>query len=155
MHSPIYCYGELLQTVQLAEIHEHPKYFVDKKLIHPQQHVLDEFQKLKDAGKLDPQSLRVFVDQNFAVDDPRPCDLQDMDIGLKPKLLERIADPVYRQFVVDVQTIWSKLAVHVDERAEEQPELHSFVYLPKCYIKVRWYIMQQGCKVNYFGYWHM
>jgi len=126
----------MLKAVQLAEIHEYPMDFVDKKLKFPEQHILDEFQKLKDAGKLDKESLRTFVLENFAEDKPKYCRLRDIHIGLQPPLLNKIADPEYQKFVVDIQRLWPELAVHVDESARDHPELHSFIYLPKCYIKV-------------------
>lgn len=125
-----------MKTIQLAEIHEHPMDFVDKKLLDTEERILEKFQKLKEENKLDPDSLQAFVNDNFAVDNPYSCPLRDIEIGLQPKLLDKVADPVYKQFVIDVQNIWPELAVHVDEDAKDHPERYSAIYLPKCFIKV-------------------
>ncbi|KAK3875604.1 hypothetical protein Pcinc_019530 [Petrolisthes cinctipes] len=52
--SEIYCHGELLKTVQMAELHNDSKYFVDMPLKNSPNDTLRAFQELMDRTQNNP-----------------------------------------------------------------------------------------------------
>jgi len=57
--SNIYCYGDLLKTVQLAHLQEDSKYFVDMSLKFPPEAVYTNFEKLMEDTNNDPTKVQV------------------------------------------------------------------------------------------------
>ncbi|KAK4302430.1 hypothetical protein Pmani_025479 [Petrolisthes manimaculis] len=65
--SKIYCYGELLKTVQMAELHNDSKYFVDMPLKNSPNDTLRVFQDLMNKTHNNPtkEDVSNFVAENF------------------------------------------------------------------------------------------
>uniref|UniRef100_A0A2P2HXY8 Trehalase n=1 Tax=Hirondellea gigas TaxID=1518452 RepID=A0A2P2HXY8_9CRUS len=129
--SNIYCYGELLKTVQLARLHEDSKYFVDMTLKFSPARVQENFGKLMEDTSDDPTRKQVaqFVDDNF--DEPgtefepwTPEDWQE-----NPAFLSNISDPIYRAWAEDLHEIWKDLGRKISIAVKEEPDRFSQLYV--------------------------
>lgn len=116
--SPIYCPGPLLQAVQLAEIFEDSKTFVDKATSKPEADVIAAFQALGDGqgGNITYREIIDFVNENFAAEGVElvPADLGDEFVE-EPKFLQDVQDEVVRDWLKQVHSYWELLARTTNE----------------------------------------
>ncbi|XP_044731544.1 trehalase-like isoform X2 [Chrysoperla carnea] len=135
--SPVYCYGPLLHTVQTAEpkLFKDSKTFVDMRMIHSQSETLDTFNKLmeKTEGKPSHEELKQFVNKNFeSGNELENATLSDWKEN--PKFLEKIKDPVLRQFASDLNQIWPGLARQIRPHVIENPTQYSIEPVPNKFV---------------------
>ena len=115
--SPIYCYGDLLKTVQLAELYADSKTFVDMPTKMPRGQLLDawsKFQSTNSNGTITKADLLSFVDQHFhpAGTEVVPGELPDF--VKEPDFLEGINDLTLRGFASHLNAFWPNLTKRVD-----------------------------------------
>ncbi|XP_058797817.1 trehalase-like [Phymastichus coffea] len=146
-HSPIYCQGELLKTVQLAEIEPDSKTFVDYSQKNDEEVTLANFQKLMKATNNAPSKdqIRNFVKENFSsMNELENATLPDWNP--KPELLEWVRDPLYREWVADLNEIWKGLAKRMTTNVRDNPKRHSLIYVNNTFII-------PGGRFKEFYYW--
>lgn len=133
--SQIFCYGELLHDVQMARIYPDSKTFVDKQLMYSETEILNKYAQLKNKTGGKPPSveqLRRFIDDNFK-DDPLE-DWRPPDFKTEPAIAKQIADENYRQWILQINTIWTELSKKVGRHVSENPDRHSSIYLPNGFV---------------------
>lgn len=123
----IYCWGDILNTIQLSGIYNDSKTFVDMPLKYDPDVVMDAFNNI--TNKSDINSLTTFMDDYFYpvgsdLDDWIPTDLQD-----NPPFLATITNPEYAAWAYDINQLWGTLGKQVNASVLENPQRHSFVPL--------------------------
>ncbi|ROT34791.1 periplasmic trehalase [Sodiomyces alkalinus F11] len=104
--SALYCHGDILSQVQLARPFHDSKTFVDM----PAKRSLEEIQMAFDAlpkPLKNDSDLNDFLETNFAMAGGELEPLQDLDTD--PVFLNKIDDPVIREFTEEVIDIWPDL----------------------------------------------
>lgn len=127
-HSPIYCHGELLHTVQMSRIFADSKTFVDMSLINSVDKTLENFNAFMKRTHHKPTAndIKVFVYENFVtvgeLDQYRPEDFVP-----EPKLVKQLMHPSLKDFTKDVVAIWPTLARRTNTDVLYNPERFSFI----------------------------
>ncbi|KAK4462102.1 glycoside hydrolase [Cladorrhinum samala] len=106
--SPIYCYGDLLKGVELARPFADSKTFVDMPTTKPVEEVIAAFQKLTQPLSNNSE-LAAFLAENFA---PAGHELEEVplsELETDPVFLDKVQDPVVREFTRKVIDIWPDL----------------------------------------------
>ncbi|RDA88721.1 putative trehalase [Ophiocordyceps camponoti-leonardi (nom. inval.)] len=118
--SLIYCYGEMLQAIELARPFVDSKTFVDMPAKKPLVEIQDAFDKLPKPIRND-SALSDFLTANFADANgdlvPVPADTLPTDAVF----VSRVADDVVREFVEKVIAIWpdlTRVAAPVNKSSE-------------------------------------
>ncbi|CAG7827959.1 unnamed protein product [Allacma fusca] len=128
--SNIYCYGDLLHTVQMARIYKDSKTFVDMKLKFPPDQVRENFESFKKThSNITKNELQKFVESNF---DPEGSEFEEWypsDWKEKPAFLARIKDPNYRGWAMKIHEFWKELGRKIKEDVKHRPELYSMIYV--------------------------
>lgn len=131
----ILCSGDILKQVQLANIFNESKYFVDMKLLGKPFDIQEEFDVLfNNSAVIEPSLLKGFVDKWF---DPPGSDLvkvKPKDFVRVPRFLLEISDPYLRDYLKELIDIWYTLLRETPEDVKNQPELYSHIYLPHPFI---------------------
>ncbi|KAJ8912204.1 hypothetical protein NQ315_003808 [Exocentrus adspersus] len=133
--SLVYCQGELLDTVQRAEIFEDSKTFVDMTQANPPSKTLENFEQFKQQTNNNPskEDIRKFVEDNFS--EEAELDLwSPSDFNNNPRFLQRIDDVVVRDFARNLVGIWPTLARRIKSEVAENPDRHSLIPVPNGFI---------------------
>lgn len=105
------------------------------KLLNSEETILLEYQRFKNSNpKPTKEEFRSFLDRYFAEDLLEKCQLEDFNDN--PDFLKSIADKNYENWIRNVIKIWKDLAGKIPDDVQQNPENHSYLYLPKCFIKV-------------------
>lgn len=108
--SPIYCYGKLLEAIELAHPFHDSKTFVDMPTSKPLDEVMAAFEKLTKLGRVQNNTdLHNFLTENFG---DAGSELQTVSSGkvkIDTVMVNKIEDAVLRQFVAQVMGIWPSL----------------------------------------------
>lgn len=126
--SPIYCHGELLETIQLAQIFNDSKSFVDLYQKHDPSVTLENFEKLMTETKREPSrnQLKQFINDYFErSEEIMPWTPPDM--YQYPPILKKIVDSNFREWIMDLNHIWKTLARKMSPKVLENPSRHSFI----------------------------
>ncbi|GAV04749.1 Treh [Ramazzottius varieornatus] len=146
---PIFCYGSLLETAQLLEIHHDSKTFVDRPLKEhvTVEEVLQAFDQLEAAmrGNITQQVMKDFVNGWFApvgasLEPYLPPDWKPVDQGGLP-LYNVLENPLLKQFAKDIHEQWHKLGRKIRGRmtkltGQNSPanKTESLMYVPHPFI---------------------
>ncbi|EGG17928.1 Trehalase precursor [Cavenderia fasciculata] len=110
---PVYCTGQLLETVQLAQVFNDSKTFVDMPLRQSPELVLSSFQQLlantSNEGGPNKQQLTDFINTYFY---PAGYEVQaatPVDWIPHPRFLSHIKDPQLKMFGEAVHKMWNDL----------------------------------------------
>ncbi|CAH0026006.1 unnamed protein product [Clonostachys rhizophaga] len=106
--SPIYCYGELLKQVELAQPFSDSKTFVDMPAIKPLEEIQAAFDKLEKPLS-NNTALNNFLDENFADAGGELIAVPEGQLTTDPVFLNRINDTVIQEFTKKVIDIWPDL----------------------------------------------
>jgi alpha,alpha-trehalase len=121
----IYCYGPVLQTIQLAQIFNDSKTFVDMPMINEPEETLNAFYAIPDTSNI--TQLKEYVNNYFL---PAGSDLVQWipdDYQENPPIyLDMPSDYKYKQFTKDLNQLWTILGRNVSESVITHPEKHSF-----------------------------
>ncbi|KAI4456204.1 trehalase [Holotrichia oblita] len=145
--SEIYCQGDLLRTVQMSQIFNDSKTFVDMSLKRPPAAVLNIFKDLmKNTDNTPTQNqLKNFISDNFE----SGTELERWippDFNPKPAFLSKIIDPRVAEFAQRIVMIWQDLGRKVKEEVFQNPELHSLIPIPNG-------LIIPGGRFNEYYYW--
>ncbi|XP_053125832.1 trehalase [Hemicordylus capensis] len=131
--SQIYCSGELLKQVQLAQLFPDDKDFVDMPLQRSPEVVLAQFQRLVNAtlgGALPRKQLEEFVKTHFSPPGQELENWEPPDWTGSPPLLERIANKELRSWARELNAKWKLLGRKMKPEVQSSPQRHSLLYVP-------------------------
>lgn len=145
--SEIYCTGELLKTIQLAEIFPDSKTFVDLHQLHDPEVTLSNFYQLMNATNNKPSRMQLarYVNENFASSNEL-TNWTLPDWTENPSILKRIQEPKYREWAKHLNDIWNDLARKMTDDVEKHPDRHSLIYVKNGFIV-------PGGRFKEFYYW--
>lgn len=106
--SDIFCAGQLLQTVNVANLFPDDKTFVDKPTNRPAQQVLADFRNLSSSNVTYNQVIN-FVDDNFNGEGLELQALALPSFNSNPSFLNNVTDPLVRAFTQAVHSFWTQL----------------------------------------------
>lgn len=135
--SSIYCAGELLHKVQLADIFKDSKTFVDHKQLYSDSEILSDFADLLNETSRQPTvgQLREFVKGHFIQgNELEPWVPLDFNRSSESPLFQTIIDPSLRKFAKSVVEKWRKLGRKVINDVKDYPDRYSFIYVPNGFI---------------------
>ncbi|XP_069690503.1 trehalase-like [Periplaneta americana] len=146
-NSPIYCYGDLLKTVQLAELYNDSKTFVDLKQKGNPEETLNKFETLmkNTEGMPNKDQVRDFVNDAFEDKDELLMWTPE-DWTEKPAMLQTIADSQFRDWASDINVLWKNLSRKTSKDVLQHPEQYSNIYVPNGFII-------PGGRFREFYYW--
>ncbi|XP_047738979.1 trehalase-like [Hyalella azteca] len=146
--SNIYCYGDLLKTVQLARIYSDSKHFVDMPLVDEPEIVQTNFAKLMDdtAGNPSKEQVQEFVEANFNEPGAEFENWSPDDWTESPAFLANISDAQYYKFATNLVALWKDLGRKISPTVAENPEKFSQIYVEKP-------VVVPGGRFREFYYW--
>ncbi|XP_050538011.1 trehalase-like isoform X2 [Daktulosphaira vitifoliae] len=144
--SQVYCHGELLDDIQYSRIFEDSKIFVDLKMKRSENEIVEDYKKLKKkiGGIPDNETLRNFIEENFEdenLEQWTPDDFTD-----NPLIVNYVADPNYKDFILNVNQIWKILGRKMPNDSKVYPDRHSSIYVPNGFFVA-------GGRFNELYYW--
>uniref|UniRef100_A0A3B4E1F5 Trehalase n=1 Tax=Pygocentrus nattereri TaxID=42514 RepID=A0A3B4E1F5_PYGNA len=145
----IYCTGELLRQVQTAKLFDDNKAFVDMKLTAAPEVVLDAFSNLTwrfPNGTVPASDLRLFVNTYFVGDGKEFEPWAPPDWHEKPKFLSKVSDLNFRNWAEELHGLWKLLGRKISTDVEDNPQLHSMIYVPNP-------VIVPGGRFTEFYYW--
>ncbi|XP_078323800.1 trehalase-like [Crassostrea virginica] len=130
--SPIFCQGQLLDTIQKMRLFSDSKTFVDMSLKNSPDVVLSAFNALqKPVSKL---QARAFLDAHFSGPGEEFEHWAPEDLPRLPSFLTRISDTALRDFGWDLCRIWKDLGRKIKSDVKSNQDRYSLVYLPHPFI---------------------
>lgn len=128
--SQIYCHGELLHQVQMAQLYQDDKQFVDMSLATSPDEVLQKFSELATVHNhsIPKEQLQEFVQSHFQ---PVGQELQSWtpeDWKDSPQFLQKISDANLRVWAEELHKIWKKLGKKMKAEVLSYPERSSLIY---------------------------
>ncbi|PSN49799.1 Trehalase [Blattella germanica] len=144
----IYCYGPLLHTVQMSNLYNDSKYFVDMKLKNPPNETMKAFLEFMRINNQKPNETEVqkFVDEMFESPDTEFEQWKPKDWTSNPKFLSNIKDPFYQKWAQDLNHFWKQLGRKLRDDIQEHQELYSIIYVPNP-------VIVPGGRFREFYYW--
>lgn len=122
----------------MARIYPDSKTFVDKKLLFPEEEIVTKYKELKKQTQNQPTNtqLEKFIDENFADDVFDPW--VPPDFTETPSIVNNIEDEAFRKWVLQLNQIWKELAQKMTDDVRENPDRHSYLYVPNGFMKVQY-----------------
>jgi len=146
--SKIYCTGELLHTVQMAEVFPDSKHFVDMSLQQSPEKTYAAFLKFMRQHGDNPskEAVKGFVEDHFNEpgDEFEPWEPSDWTDS--PPVLANITDARYVAWARALNAIWKKLGRVISSKVKEHPELYSQIYVDHP-------VVVPGGRFREFYYW--
>jgi len=142
--SEIYCHGPMLHAIQMARLYNDSKTFVDKKLRHRPELVLQEFHQLPEL--VSKEELQRFVDAHFDAEGSEFESWHPTDWVQDPQFLAGIADAQLRRWGRALHSDWKFLGRQIKEDVAVHPELYSMIYVANPFIV-------PGGRFREFYYW--
>ncbi|XP_044752456.1 trehalase-like [Coccinella septempunctata] len=144
----VFCKGPLLHTVQMSKIFEDSKTFVDMKMRHPPQKILDKFENLmlKTLSSPTDQQVKQFVVDNFEKSEVEFANWHPKDWKENPGFLKNINNNEYREFACALHELWKDLGRKISKKAEEEIDCSSLIWVPNP-------IIVPGGRFREFYYW--
>nr|UNW45414.1 trehalase [Calliptamus italicus] len=132
----------------MASIHQDSKTFVDMKMKYSPNETLERFEKFmnKTNRMPDTNEIEEFVNENF---DPPGSEFEPwdpMDWVENPAFLDRIDDPLYRNWASELNHFWKNLGRKMKDDVKEHPEQYSIIYVPNP-------VIVPGGRFREFYYW--
>lgn len=122
----IYCEGPVLRSIQLAQIFNDSKTFVDMPMIYEPEETLAAYYALNDSSNV--TELKEYVYSYFL---PTGSDLATWyppDYNpLAGIVLALPVDFIYKQWTSDLNYLWTTLGRNVTDAVLQHPEKHSFL----------------------------
>lgn len=146
-NSEIYCYGELLDIVQMARIYPDSKTFVDMKLKYGPEKTLESFKKWKsDYPNYTQIDVERFVNATF---DPPGSEFENWipsDYKENPKFIDNITDADYAEWARDLNDLWPQLGRKIKDEVRRNQDMYSIVYVNNP-------VIVPGGRFREFYYW--
>ncbi|XP_054282635.1 trehalase-like isoform X1 [Macrosteles quadrilineatus] len=134
-YSNVYCQGVLLHDVQMARLYTDSKTFVDMKLKYSEDEVISKYEALRRqyGGTPPTDKLQEFVDSNFEQGDELE-EWKPTDYTTKPSLVDRVDDPLFKQWVEDLNNVFFTLSRKVKPDVKINQGLYSLLYVPNGFV---------------------
>jgi alpha,alpha-trehalase len=131
-HSQIYCEGPILHAVQMADLFNDSKVFVDLPLKFSPDIVLSNFAALNWNSSTSPATdLLKFVTDNFGPVDSDLLRWTPPDWEAAPSFLKRLShNDEYLSFAKSVHQLWLSLGREAVPMVKAMPERYSLLYTP-------------------------
>ncbi|XP_017126388.2 trehalase isoform X1 [Drosophila elegans] len=130
----IYCYGNLLHTIQMASppLFSDSKTFVDMTLKNSPDKTLADFNAMMEAKNNTPSrdDLKIFVDEYFGVKGTELESWEPTDWKENPKFLDLVSDPDLKQWGMELNNIWKKLGRKMKDDVKKNPQHYSIIPVP-------------------------
>ncbi|KAJ8675851.1 hypothetical protein QAD02_011637 [Eretmocerus hayati] len=145
--SPIYCYGKLLDVIQMSGVFNDSKDFVDLPMKYDKAEILQRFNDLmnKTQNNASRDDLDTFVKANFEFE-TEMLNATLTDWTPNPKLISKISDERYKKWVNYLNEFWKTLARRMSEHVRDHPDRHSLIYVNNTFII-------PGGRFKEFYYW--
>lgn len=149
--SKIYCYGDLLKTVQMAHLHNDSKYFVDMSLKYSVNQTLENFEAMMNRTQMDPNhpnktEVEAFVEENFRKPGEEFEKWDPSDWTDDPEFLNKIVHPDLQEWGKQLNAMWKELGRKISATVKDEPEKHSQIYVPNP-------VIVPGGRFREFYYW--
>lgn len=134
-NNSIFCTGPLLHLIQMSKIFADSKTFVDMKMLHSPDEVLENWDTFMEENEKNPSkyNIKKFITENFNDGDELETWIGN-DYTPTPRILRKIEDMIVRNFTASLMTIWHKLGRKVKPEVFQYPERYSFVPIPNGFI---------------------
>ncbi|XP_018333658.1 trehalase-like [Agrilus planipennis] len=130
--SQIFCYGDILEAIQLSGIFSDSKTFVDLKLKKTVPITLEAFKDISKDG-LDRAEIEEFVQTHFEnVEAIEQVELTDFKRN--QTFLNEICNATVQAFTRQLIEIWPELSRKVKDEVYDNPEQYSFIPVPNHFI---------------------
>lgn len=146
--SNIYCHGQLLHTIQMANVYEDSKTFVDMKMKYTPNETLHNFDEFMKACNNVPTKLQVveFINSNFESAGQEFEEWMPTDWVDSPKFLGSIRDPIFQQWGSEINQIWKQLGRQMKPEIKENNQQYSIIWVPNP-------VIVPGGRFREFYYW--
>ena len=122
----VFCEGSILHHVQMAQLFNDSKEFVDRPMKVDPEVISLEFDRISDKDKLNSTILSAFVDKYFHEVGQDELTWIPTDIQESPDFLDNVADD-YRSWASSLNQLWSVLGVKVQDSVSKNPQRSSFI----------------------------
>lgn len=146
--SEIYCQGKLLDTVQMMEIYQDSKTFVDMKMKQSPNETLSAFNSfMADRNdKPNKNELKAWVESMFEKPGAEFEEWIPDDWVESPAFLQNIKDPELRAFAKKLNSIWLELGRKMIDDVKVNPDLYSIIHVDNP-------VIVPGGRFREFYYW--
>ncbi|KAK9502158.1 hypothetical protein O3M35_012745 [Rhynocoris fuscipes] len=146
--SEIYCYGQLLHTIQMAALYSDSKTFVDMNMKYPPKQIIQLFDQLMNKTDNNPsrEILMNFVSENFEAPGSEFDEWSPSDWHESPAFLDQINDRALRKWAEDLHAIWKSLGRQMKKDVLVNSSLYSI-------IPVDHPVIVPGGRFREFYYW--
>eukprot|EP00039_Didymoeca_costata_P021646 m.345069 g.345069 ORF g.345069 m.345069 type:complete len:631 (-) comp25714_c0_seq1:117-2009(-) len=128
----LFCDSQLLKDVELSQLFNDSKTFVDRPLLDSPEAVLEKYENLTSSGKaLNRSQLLAFVEENFGEegDDLEPWIPSDWEPN--PPILQRLATNVsLMAWAKGLHDLWKELGRQTSGDVTQHPERHTLLRAP-------------------------
>ncbi|RTE70816.1 hypothetical protein BHE90_014775 [Fusarium euwallaceae] len=132
--SPIYCHGDILEQVELAQPFSDSKTFVDMPAIRPLEEIQEAFDKLEKPLR-NNSALADFLDENFADAGGELEEVPEDELETDPEFLDKIDDTVIKEFTEKVIDIWPDLTRRYNSDSNNCTECpNSFIPINRTFV---------------------
>lgn len=144
----IYCFGNLLHTVQMSRVFKDSKTFVDMKMKFDRAEIQNEFDGLMDRtrGRPGKAQLSEFVRRHFDEPGSEFEDWTPEDWKENPKILSEMTDRDAKRWVSDLNGLWKRLGRKMKSDVKTNPDKYSIIYVPNP-------VIVPGGRFREFYYW--
>ncbi|KAK9885437.1 hypothetical protein WA026_010932 [Henosepilachna vigintioctopunctata] len=127
----IFCQGKILHTVQMMNIFETSKSFVDLKMLNTPDVIIQNFDifMFKNNHKPSTSSVRKFLRENFGEGDELDSWIPS-DFISNPSWLQRINNTLIKKFAHDLLQVIPKMTMKVRQNVRDHPIHYSFIAVP-------------------------
>ncbi|KZT11812.1 glycoside hydrolase family 37 protein [Laetiporus sulphureus 93-53] len=115
--SQIFCAGDLLQTVNLADVYSDPKTIVDKPTSMRSQQVLANFAAFGNVGSITEGDIVEFEDDDFKGEGLELMAVTLTEYNDNPAFLQNVSDTLLRAFAQTVSGYWTDLVRQTNKSA--------------------------------------
>jgi len=147
--SGIFCYGPLLEAVQMAAIYPDSKTFVDKKLKLPPGKIIKNFETLlnqHNGSLLSVDEIKKFVEDHFDEEGHELEPWVPEDWTPEPEFIANLRKPALRNLAKRIARLWRDLSRKIKDDVKDNPELYSIIYVPNGFVV-------PGGRFREFYYW--
>eukprot|EP01123_Difflugia_compressa_P011080 TRINITY_DN4290_c0_g1_i1.p1 TRINITY_DN4290_c0_g1~~TRINITY_DN4290_c0_g1_i1.p1 ORF type:complete len:594 (-),score=87.12 TRINITY_DN4290_c0_g1_i1:61-1842(-) len=139
----VYCSGEILASIQNANIFEDSKTFVDMPLKHDPETVIEAFNNISIKNY---SSLVQFLSENFLPAGSELTSWVPSDFVAFPPFISKIQDANYRAFAQILNKMWTSLGKQLIPDVAINPQRYSMISQKRPFIV-------PGERFNEFYYW--
>jgi len=124
--------GGILHQVQMNEIFNDSKTFVDMPLKFSKEEVISNFKNLTDDSS--KEILQKFVSENFSEEGTELEEYTPLDWQAMPDFIETLQDDGLKKLAIEMNSIWKNLTRRISKSESEINAKSSLIYLEKPFV---------------------